>query len=66
MSPESTAGGFDDPEWEIHGFRVQDTGCGVNEGGSSSLLEEAFFSELRVITMKTKKYSTLKTTTTTD
>ena len=37
-----------------------------NEGGSSSFLAEAFFSELRVITLKTKKYSTLKTTTTTD
>ena len=44
------------------GFRIR--GAVGNEGGSSSLLEEAFFSELRVITMKTKKYSTLKTTTT--
>ncbi|MDB4511311.1 hypothetical protein N9081_05185, partial [Akkermansiaceae bacterium] len=45
------------------GFRIR--GAVGNEGGSSSLLEEAFFSELRVMTMKTKKYSTLKTTTTT-
>ncbi|MDA8976562.1 hypothetical protein N9F73_01160 [bacterium] len=39
-------------------------GCGVRVGGSSSSQPEAFFSELRVITLKTKKYSTLKTTTT--
>jgi len=50
----------------------QGTGYGVqlfsrevrgDEGGGSSFLAEAFFSELRVITIKTKKYSTLKTTT---
>ena len=39
-------------------------GCG--EAVVVVLQEECFFSELRVITFITKKYSTLKTTTTTD
>ncbi|MDB4378779.1 hypothetical protein N9Z59_00555 [Akkermansiaceae bacterium] len=39
-------------------------GCG--EAVVVVLQEECFFSEVRVITFITKKYSTLKTTTTTD
>ena len=39
-------------------------GCG--EAVVVVLQEECFFSELRVITLITKKYSILKTTTTTD
>ena len=46
----------------------QGTGYGVRGKGAVVVVlrRRCFFSELRVITLKTKKYSTLKTTTTTD
>ena len=51
------------------GIREQDTGFKMKlwgkACGSSSSSAERFFSELRVITLITKKYSILKTTTTT-
>ena len=48
------------------GKRNRGTGYGLQRGGSSSSPAEVLFPELRVITLITKKYSILKTTTTTD
>jgi hypothetical protein len=49
------------------GLRTQDSGYGRRDtgGGSSSSAGGVLFAELRVITLITKKYSILKTTTTT-
>ena len=58
------------------GYGIRDTGCGRRQaaggcgrrsaaGGSSSSAGGVLFAELRVITLITKKYSILKTTTTT-
>ena len=48
--------------------RIQDSGYGLRGKGAVVVVlrRRCFFSELRVITLKTKKYSILKTTTTTD
>ena len=46
------------------GYGRRDTGGGIREAVVVVLREGCFFSELRVITLITKKYSILKTTTT--
>jgi hypothetical protein len=53
------------------GITVRDAGYGIRDTGYGEavvvvLHRRCFFSELRVITLITKKYSILKTTTTTD
>ena len=58
--------GFVDSEIQGSGYGMQD---GLRSGAKAVVVvlqRRCFFSELRVITLITKKYSILKTTTTTD